>query len=303
MEIKTGYMPFRGYRTFYRVVGERNGNKAPLLLLHGGPGSTHNYFELLDSLADSGRQIVMYDQLGCGLSYVEGHAELWTLDTWLDELDALRKYLQLDTLHVLGQSWGGMMILAWLIDRKPKGVMSAILSSTLSSSRLWSSEQHRLITFLSEEDQQAIRLAEETGDYTNSAYLRANEHYTEKYAGLVEDSTPECVRRKKRFGTESYNAAWGPNEFTPLGNLRNFDYTERLGEIRQSCLVISGTNDECTPLIAKTMADGIAHSRWELLAGARHMTFVDQTDAYLAIVGKWCEEHDGQMADIQSATR
>ena len=115
LKIEEGYMPFRGYRTYYRVVGEPSSTKAPLLLLHGGPGSTHNYFELLDDLAALGRQIISYDQLGCGLSYVEGHPELWTLDMWLDELESLRRYLHLDTLHILGQSWGGMMILAWLI--------------------------------------------------------------------------------------------------------------------------------------------------------------------------------------------
>ena len=79
--ITTGKMPFKGYETYYRIVGGKT-DKAPLLLLHGGPGSTHNYFEVLDSLAaTTGRQVISYDQLGCGESYVEGHPELWTLKT------------------------------------------------------------------------------------------------------------------------------------------------------------------------------------------------------------------------------
>lgn len=292
LKIEEGYMPFRGYHTYYRVVGEPSSTKAPLLLLHGGPGSTHNYFELLDDLAALGRQIISYDQLGCGLSYVEGHPELWTLDMWLDELESLRRYLHLDTLHILGQSWGGMMILAWLIDRQPEGVRSAILSSTLSSSRLWGHEQHRLISFMSPEDQTAIKNAEETGNFESPAYIAANDHYTELHACSITADSPECLRRKKRFGTESYNVAWGPNEYTPWGNLKDFDYTARLGEISQPCLVISGTNDECTPLLAKTMYDGIKDSRWELLDGARHMTFADQPDNYKRIVAQWCDEKD-----------
>lgn len=89
MNVVTGYMPFKGFKTFYRVVGEPS-DKAPLVLLHGGPGSTHNYFEVLDPLAEmTHRQIIFYDQLGCGESYVEGHPELWTLDTWMEELDPI----------------------------------------------------------------------------------------------------------------------------------------------------------------------------------------------------------------------
>lgn len=285
-------MPFKGYTTYYRIAEGERCDKTPLLLLHGGPGSTHNYFELLDVLADTGRPVISYDQLGCGRSYVEGHPELWTLDTWLDELEALRRWLRLERLHILGQSWGGMMILAWLIDRKPCGVASAILSSTLSSSRLWSHEQHRLISFMPAEEQAAIRRAEATGNFDDPEYLKANDHYTELHACTVNEDSPECLRREKRFGTESYNVAWGPNEYTPWGNLRDFDYTARLGEIGEPCLVVSGTNDECTPLLAKTMADGIPHSRWELLDGARHMTFADQPDRYRQLLADWCDEHD-----------
>ncbi len=292
-KIDEGYMPFKGYKTYYRVVGERHSGKAPLVLLHGGPGSTHNYFELLDELADEGRQLVMYDQLGCGLSYVDGHPELWTLDNWLDELEALREHLHLDQLHILGQSWGGMMILAWLIDRQPAGVKSAILSSTLSSSALWGSEQHRLISFMPEWAQQAIGRAEATGNFDDEEYIRANDLYTELHAcSLDMSNAPECLRRKKRFGTESYNVAWGPNEYTPWGNLKDFDYTPRLGEIRQPALVISGTNDESTPLLAKVMHDGIPNSRWELLDGARHMTFADQPEQYKRILAAWLDEND-----------
>ena len=99
-------------------MGEAS-EKAPLLLLHGGPGSTHNYFEVLDSIADTGRQVISYDQIGCGNSYLDGHPELWTQKTWIDELIAIREHLHLDTLHILGQSWGAMQAIAYVIDRHP----------------------------------------------------------------------------------------------------------------------------------------------------------------------------------------
>ena len=287
MKVVTGRMPFQGFETYYRIVGEKT-DLAPLLLIHGGPGSTHNYFEVLDSLAEtSHRQIISYDQIGCGESYVEGYKELWSLRTWTAELIALRQWLHLDRVHLLGQSWGGMLIMAYLIDCKPEGVESVILSSTLSSSVLWSHEQQRLIAFMPVDEQEAIAEAVRTGNFEAPAYLKANEHYTALHADEITADSPECLRRKKRFGLESYIEAWGPNESTPTGTLKDFDYTARLHEIAQPTLVISGTNDECTPLIAKTMYDAIPHARWELLDGARHMTFIDQTDNYIRILTHW----------------
>lgn len=283
-------MPFKGYETYYRIVGGKT-DKAPLLLLHGGPGSTHNYFEVLDSLAaTTGRQVISYDQLGCGESYVEGHTELWTLKTWTEELIALRRHLGIDRVHLLGQSWGGMLIIAYLIECRPEGVESVILSSTLPSSQLWSREQHRLISFMSEQEQQAIAHAVATGDFNYPPYIAANDHYTVLHADEITAASPECLKRPKRFGTESYLAAWGPNEYTPTGTLRDFDYTSRLHEISQPTLIISGTNDECTPLIAKTMYDRIPNARWELLDGARHMTFIDCTDKYKKLLADWLSD-------------
>lgn len=291
MEIQDGFMPFRGFRTYYRIVGKKS-DKAPLLLIHGGPGSTHNYFEVLDPLAETtGRQIISYDQIGCGESHLDGHAELWTLQTWMDELSTLRRHLHLDRVHLLGQSWGGMLIIAYLVDCQPEGVESAILSSTLPSSSLWSREQQRLISFMPDEEQKAIADAVRTGDFDNPDYVKANDHYTALHADEITDASPECFRRKKRFGMESYITAWGPNEYTPTGTLKDFEYTGRLHEIRQPTLIISGTNDECTPLVAKTMFDRIPNARWELLDGARHMTFIDQPERYRQLLAEWLGSH------------
>lgn len=293
MKTTEGYMPFMGYQTYYRVVGECTGNKKPLLLLHGGPGSTHNYFEVLDCLAESGRAVVSYDQLGCGHSYLDGHPELWTLDTWTRELEALREHLQLDQLHILGQSWGGMLLISYLIDQKPAGVQSAILSSTLPSSKLWSDEQHRMIRYMPAEEQQAIAQAEASGCYDDPAYLAANEHFMQLHcAGEVTADSPECLRRPKRAGAEAYLHGWGPNEYTPTGSLGGFEYTERLGEIDVPCLIMSGTEDLCTPIVAKTMFDGIRQSQWELFAGCRHMPFVEANAQYCRVLADWLDRMD-----------
>ena len=292
MKITTGTMPFKGYKTWYRIVEGERTDKPPILLLHGGPGSTHNYMELLDVLADTGRAVISYDQLGCGESYVEGHPELWTMNTWLEELISLRQHLGLDCLHIMGQSFGGMLLLQYLCDH-PKGISSAILSSTLPASWLWAKEQHRMIRYMSEEDQQAIAQAEATDDYTDPAYLAANDRYMELHcASTPTENSPECLRRPKRSGTESYRVGWGPNEYTPTGTLKDYDVIDQLPGIQTPCLIISGTDDLCTPLVAKTMLDALPHSQWELMEKCRHMCFADDNPKYVAIMRNWLEKHD-----------
>ena len=293
MKINEGYMPFMGYKTYYRTVGERT-DKAPLILLHGGPGSTHNYFEVLDRVAEEdGRMLVMYDQIGCGNSYVDGRPELWKAETWVNELIALRKHLGLDTCHLLGQSWGGMLLLTYICGYEHSGVKSGILSSTLPASWLWGIEQARMIKELPEEYQEAIKTATETGDYSSDIYQRAEEEYMLRHAaGKHDPDGPECLLRKKRTGRESYVVGWGPNEYTPMGTLKDYDVIDKLKDIKEPCLVINGGNDLCTPYIAKVMYDNIPNSRWELFRECRHMCFVEDNDHYVEVLKEWLNEKD-----------
>ena len=123
MKIIEGYMPFAGHQTYYRIAGEASPVKKPLILCHGGPGSTHNYLEVLDKTSEEdGRQFIYYDQIGCGNSYLDGHPELWKSETWVNELIALREYLGLTECHLLGQSWGGMLILDYICNYEHSGV-------------------------------------------------------------------------------------------------------------------------------------------------------------------------------------
>ncbi|MDD6230393.1 MAG: proline iminopeptidase-family hydrolase [Lactimicrobium massiliense] len=296
--IEEKYIPFREYQTYVRIVKEDDQNSVPILLLHGGPGSTHNYFEVLDPLAKQ-RPVISYDQLGCGNSYVDHHPELWTLSTWMEELDNVIKSLHLTRFHLLGQSWGGMLALAYALQQ-PQGLQSLILSSTLSSSQLWGREQHRMLKYMTKEEQDAITKAEETGNWQDEMAQKAIARYMKLHCADIKDNDPECLRREKRSGTESYMTAWGPNELTPQGTLKNFDVTDKLCEIKVPCLIISGTDDLCTPLIAKTMYDHLPYARWELFANARHMVFAEYTEKYLQLLADWCQETDTGMIRNES---
>ena len=293
MKITEGYMPFEGFKTYYRIVGEKTPGKAPLVLLHGGPGSTHNYFEVLDKIAETGRQVIMYDQIGCGNSFVEGHPELFNADTWIKELIELRKHLGLDEIHLLGQSWGGMQTIWYALEYKPKGIKSNILSSTLSSAKLWEEEQKRRISYMSKEDQEALLGAVESGDYSSKEYNDALGRFMNMYcAGEVTEESPECLRRPKKSGTEAYIVGWGHNEFSPTGTLAGYEFTDRLHEIKEPCLITSGAIDLCSPYIAKVMHDRIPNSSWELFQFSRHMPFVEETEKYIDVLTKWLDAND-----------
>ena len=289
MKITEGYMPFEGFKTYYRIVGEGTEGKKPLVLLHGGPGSTHNYFEVLDKIAETGRQVIMYDQIGCGNSFVEGHPELFNADTWIKELIELRKHLRLEEIHLLGQSWGGMQAIWYALEYKPQGIKSYILSSTLSSAKLWEKEQKRRISYMSEDDQKALL----NPDYDSNEYNDSLDKFMKMYcAGEVTEDSPECLRRAKKAGSEAYVVGWGQNEFSPTGTLAGYEFTDRLHEIKEPCLITSGAIDLCSPYIATTMYDRIPNSKWELFEYSRHMPFVEENDKYMEVLTKWLDAND-----------
>ncbi len=295
MKITEGYMPYLGYRTYYRIVGECAPGKRPLLLLHGGPGSTHNYFEVLDVLAEDGRAIISYDQLGCGNSAVPSCPSLWVARTWLDELAELRKHLGLSEVHLLGQSWGGMLAIQYMCDEAPQGVRSLILSSTLASASLWEQEGRRRLTYLPQQMQQAIAAAEANGDYSSAAYQEAEDEYMRRHCfAMPLEEQPECVRRPAVKGRESYVTAWGPNEFSPTGTLAGWEYGDKLPQIKVPTMIFSGTRDLSSPLVAKSMYDAIPNARWELFAYSRHMPFVEEAEKYRKLLSAWLEEQDAK---------
>src|SRR6476660_9500860 len=132
--VSAGFVDFRGYGTWYHVAGELGTGTIPLLALHGGPGSTHNYFAPLEGLATE-RPVVLYDQIGCGKSDRPEDID-WSVEVFRDEVAAVRDQLGLERIHQLGTSWGGMLAQEHVLFGAP-GIVSLILSSTLANLALW----------------------------------------------------------------------------------------------------------------------------------------------------------------------
>ena len=298
MEEKELYIPFRNYQTYVKIVNPE-GKNHPLVTLHGGPGSTHNSLELLSPLAEMGdRPIIFYDQIGCGLSSKpDSHTELYNKDFWIEELENLLSYLDIHDFHLLGHSWGGMLEQLYMIQTKRKDVLSLTLSSTLSSAKLWKEETHILIKKMSKEDQEIISISEKENNYTSPSFLAALDRYlkmTVSDFSPSDPSLPECLRRKKIRGDVAYLTAWGPSEFTPLGNLKEYETTSFLKNIKTSALVCYGSLDESTKKQNQLMYLSLGSSKKKILefSNARHMTYFERNEEYLKEIGEWLSSND-----------
>ena len=244
--VHEGSIQFHGYRTWYRIVGDQvDEGKFPVLCLHGGPGMAHDYLETLEAIAETGRRIIFYDQLGCGNSDHPHNPALWKMELFLEEVGAIRKALGLEAMHLLGQSWGGFLAQEYMLT-KPRGLKSLILANTAASTERWIAEANLLRAKLPEDVQQILKKHEEGGTTEDPAYVSATDVYYRRHLCRLMP-WPDCLQRtldKLGQDPEVYNIMWGPSEFYCTGRLRNWNIEGLLGEIHSPTLILSGEYDE-----------------------------------------------------------
>ena len=292
LPVSEGRIPFGGAETWYRIVGEDERPGAlPLLLLHGGPGGTHDYMEPMAELARGGRRVIFYDQLGCGNSPHPSDPDKWTVQLFLDEVAAVRDALGLDRIHLLGQSWGGMLAFEYMLTR-PEGVASLIICDSLSSVPLWIAEADRLRTLLPEGVQETLLAHERAGTTASDEYQAACDVYSDEHVCRVRPYPDYVARSFDQLPNEVYLTMWGPSEFFCTGSLREWDVTTRLGEIEEPTLIVSGRYDESTPLVSRTIHQGIKGSEWEVLENSSHVPHVEEPERFLEVVGGWLERQE-----------
>ena len=288
-----GTVPFAGFETWYRTVGETDPAKLPVLCLHGGPGSPHDYLEPLAGLADSGRRVIFYDQLGCGRSTQPSDPDLWTVDLFVEEVDAVRRGLDLEQVHLLGHSWGGMVAMEYLV-RGAEGVASMVLASSLSDVQLFAREADRLRADLPAEIRDPMEDFEGGGTTTEAEYDAAVLAYYRRHACRV-DPWPDSLQRSfDGMRQEVYRTMWGPNETVPTGTLADWSITDRLGVLDLPVLLTSGAYDESTPALTRRIHEAIPGARWALFERSSHVAFVEETELYLAVVSRFLDEVEGR---------
>jgi proline-specific peptidase len=283
---REGFLPFREFRVWYRIVGELDQpapGRFPLLVLHGGPGAPHNYLEPLGALAQSGRPVVFYDQLGGGNSDRPDDPTLWNIDLFVEEVGAVRRELGLQRVHVLGHSWGAMLALSYAL-RHPSGLLSLVLVGGLASSPLHIAEVDKLREQLPQEVQEVLSHHEEAGTTDDPAYEEAMIAFYARHLCRL-DPWPEYLREPlEQTNLQVYQTMWGASELHCTGNLKDWDVSPRLGEIRVPTLLISGRYDLCTPADQEVLREGIPASEWVLFEDSSHCPHAEETERFLEVV-------------------
>lgn len=296
MSAKEGFVSFRGYNVWYRIVRDREeSGKLPLLCLHGGPGFTWDSFEPLEAMAATGRCVIFYDQLGSGNSDDPHNPAMYTVDLYVNEVGVVRRALGLERVHILGHSWGGMLAMEYALTR-PAGLASLILADMGASTPQWVAEMRRLVAELPSEVQQTIQKHEVAGTTDSSEYQEACKVYSRRHCGGRLDPRPDCLDRiAGKPGDEVFHTMWGPSEWCTTGPLKDWDITSRLGEIRVPTLVIGGRFDEATPAVTETVHRGIPGSEWVIFENSGHFPHLEETESYLQVLDRFLNRVEAQI--------
>ena len=293
--VREGNAPFGDYQTWYRVTGSLDAAKLPVVVLHGGPGATHDYLDAIKHLAVRGRAVVHYDQLGNGRSTrLPGKgADFWTVALFLAELDNLLRHLGIqNAYHVVGQSWGGMLGAEHAV-RQPAGLKSIVIADSPASMQLWLSEAARLRGELPQDVQDTLLRHEADGSYGAPDYVAATRVFYDRHVCRV-PWPPEVARSFAAIDADPtvYHTMNGPTEFHTIGTLKNWSVIDRLHLVQAPTLLVSGRYDEATPATVQPYADRIAGAKWEMFEHSSHLPHVEETERWLEVVGDFLDQHD-----------
>jgi proline iminopeptidase len=283
-----------GHRVYYERYGHAD---ETLMVLHGGPGGDSKLMRVFGSLANPSLQVVMWDQLGGGRSDRPQDDSLWTAERFVDEVEAVRNRLGLGRVHMLGQSWGGMLSLSYALAH-PEAVRSLVLSGTpVSVPLLLQSITERRLELGPVEHMQMLR-HEASGTTTDPSYI---ELVIRMHARMTRRSTPyERAASEREFRDlvlpafdemgRVYQVMWGEHSFHPTGNLMTWDVSDRLSEIRVPTLVLCGFHDAVTPAMQRILAEGIAGSRFVIFGQSSHLVMMErEADVYMDVTAGFLE--------------
>ncbi|WP_405824727.1 proline iminopeptidase-family hydrolase [Streptomyces sp. NBC_01390] len=290
----TGTIDFNGWSTWYRVTGEPG--RTPLVVLHGGPGAGHDYTLRIAGIAQQGRPVVHYDQLGIGRSthLPDEGADFWTVQLFLDELDNLLGKLGFaDAYHLLGQSWGGMLAAEHAV-RRPAGLRGLVIANSPASMELWLAGAAELRSALPPEVQETLLAHETAGTTDHPDYHAAEQVFYERHVCRTVPAPPEVQATWDNIAADPtvYHTMNGPNEFHVIGTMKEWSVVDRLHLIDVPTLLVSGRHDEATPDTLRPFADLVPDVRWHMFEHSSHMPHVEEEELYLQVVGDFLDSTD-----------
>ncbi len=289
--ISEGYVDAKGVWIYYKAFGRG----APLLIVHGGPGASHDY--LMPHLVPLARnhRLIFIDERGSGRSPALEDPSQYTVENMVEDVEAVRIALRLGKIDLLGHSYGGVLAQAYAL-RYQKNLRHLVLCSTFSSTKAINQVFVKMKERMTPELRARIDSMEQTGLFGQGKVYRHG-RYPDDYmaAAWGEGYFPNLYVRRPdanfdpvatgMMSWDLYRTMWGSHgEFVVDGNLVSVEYDDRLGTISVPTLITAGDHDECDPSLSRAMQEKIPGSKLVIFPESGHMTFVDQPALFVKTV-------------------
>ncbi|GAA3928986.1 proline iminopeptidase-family hydrolase [Hymenobacter algoricola] len=262
-----------------------------VLLLNGGPGATHEYFECLESfLPQDGIEFIYYDQLGCGNSDNPRDTALWSLPRYVEEVEQVRQALKLDkdNFYLLGHSWGGILAAeyAFKYQQHLKGLVISNMMMSIPAYNQYADQV--LAPQLKPAVLAEIRRIEAQKDFQNPRYMQLLEanFYNEHLCRLPRLPEP-MTRALGKTNQSLYVTMQGPSEFGASGKLLRWNRVPDLAQLAVPVLSIGGNHDTMDPAHMRLVAAKVQHGTALICPQGSHMSMYDDQLTYMAGLRRW----------------
>lgn len=290
--IQEGFVDANGVLIYYTIVGKGE----PLMVVHGGPGASHDYFlPYLLPLARTNK-VIFIDERGSGRSEKLQDISKYTVENMVEDVEVVRQALGLGKINLLGHSYGGVLAQAYALKYQ-KNLSHLILGSTFASTSAMNQVLANEKQSMDPESRRKLQSLEDAGLFGKGKPWEKN-RYPNDYAVLAwgdgyfpylyqnrPDPNYDPAAGNTTTSWDLYREMWGSHgEFIIDGNLKSVEYTDKLAGIHIPTLLLCGDHDESDPSLSRTMHDKISGSTLVILPKSGHMTFVDQPDMFIQTV-------------------
>ncbi|KAI0939820.1 hypothetical protein AcV5_001105 [Taiwanofungus camphoratus] len=286
-------------QTYYKVHGDLHSAVVPLIVVHGGPGATHQYLLPFADLSSSPYQIpvVLYDQVGCGhstrLREKAGDTEFWTVQLFIDELDNLITHLGIANQYaLLGHSWGAMLCAEFAV-RCPTGLKKLILASGPADMGLWVEATKGLLKTMSQDVQDAVLKHENAGTTDSSEYQEAMTQFAKQFVCRSDPLPAEVstVFEEIEQDPTVYGTMQGPSEFNVTGSLKTWSIISDIHKINVPTLLTNGGYDEAQDSVITPFFKLIRKVKWYTFGNSAHMAHWEERERYMRLAGDFLTQY------------
>ena len=287
---KEGYMNIKEGKIWYSVSTSKEAqNNTPLLIIHGGPGSTHDYLNNLKALRID-RPVIFYDQLGSGKSTVtKSNKEFWQTARFIEELSQIIDFLELKDVILLGHSWGGALAAEYTL-KYPLKVKKLILASPLLSAKIWEADAQKLVGQLPADIKNAILAGQNLPNNGTMSFNNSLDFYYGQHLCRILPWPNDLQYSLDNVNREIYQTMWGSHDLIATGNLKNFDVFSRLDGIKIPVLLTGGQYDEVTPDTIEKARKRILNSDFMIFQKSAHMPHLEEETAYFKAVSEFLKK-------------